>query len=1130
MIQFILGKSGTGKTTLCIKQIVSALLDKGESRPLVFLVPEQATYQAERAILSSPGLTGFSRLSVLSFQRLAFLLHGKNLAGSQLTPSARQMIITRLLMQNSDKLQVFGSASKKPGTISGVARIITELQHYSKSPQDINELIQKFSQEGFQDSSRLKFADINLIYTEYLNFIDSRFINPDSHIKLARQAVADAEFLKNAVVWVDGFAGFTTSEMELLIEVVKTSALTKIAICLDPDSINVGYPEVQPLEASSMFSLTERTYCRIVELLRQAKVPLADPVILRQPFRFKKSRALAHLEKNIFTISPAQKISAENDIEIVSAAKPRIEVEFVARQIQILVRQKNYRWRDISVITPDIETYRHYITAIFGDYNIPFFLDRRRGLQQYPAVELISSAIKIATGRFSTSDVFNFLKCDLVPSVTRREVDVFENYCLAFGIDSKDFLSGSDWEYARKDDPDFDQAQINGIRHRALDELFCFRASLQSFTETDAVEFCRVFLEFLDKIHLKDTLNRWIQLAVESSDNELAQTHQQFVSKFARIITEFLEIFKHYPISISDCGSVIISAFSQMTLALIPPGLDQVLVGSIERSRHPDLKAVFLVGTSQRLFPSAVSYDNILSEKDRDVAESLGLKLSDSLTQKLIDRRYLAYIAFTRPAEKLYISYPLADEKGSEIQPCSLLEDIKSLFTDLSEHLYYRAPTASDIYSEHELAELLCSASPLQYDHLLPPMLADARLSELGEFVKNARAYDKRAELTDEFVKSFFIGDLQTSASRLASFAACPFKYFSQYILKLKPRRLFELEPLDLGQFYHACLENLFDSLYKRGENFASCSNEELARLVQVAIEGMKSENSFLRCFSNRSNHNRSIIESVSEMLVSAVTEISAIQKAGLFRQLASEVAFSNKSQLPPYTLELSEGRKVNIHGKIDRIDVFRQDGQNLALIFDYKKSEKPMDYSLIAAGLDVQLLIYALALKGRSLPGCENIQPIGAFYLPIEKWPQSRDLYDVPNQLGKIARKPKGFFDGSFYQLLDNNIDSGYSRFYNFRYIKKDESVYGSYETTSAFRPEDFESFFKFALKKIKAISRDILAGTITVTPYRLAKKTPCAYCNYKSFCRFDWQIKGYREISKKEKSELFEQGGSCE
>ena len=113
-VQFILGRSGTGKTSYCINSIINALAGPSEQQ-LILLVPEQATYQAERAILTDDRIAGYNRLHVLSFDRLQFLLSGKNTARPAISRIGRQMIVHRLLRDNKSKLKIFDSSVPRPG-------------------------------------------------------------------------------------------------------------------------------------------------------------------------------------------------------------------------------------------------------------------------------------------------------------------------------------------------------------------------------------------------------------------------------------------------------------------------------------------------------------------------------------------------------------------------------------------------------------------------------------------------------------------------------------------------------------------------------------------------------------------------------------------------------------------------------------------------------------------------------------------------------------------------------------------------------------------------------------------------------------------------------------------------------
>lgn len=208
-MQFILGRSGSGKTSYCTKAIVNALLKPDGQQPLLFLVPEQATYQAERAILSDKTIAGYNKLHVLSFDRLQFWLTGKNTARPELSRIGRQMVIQRILRDNQSKLPIFRQSANCPGLGRQIADIIAELHQYAKTPDDIEQLLSELRKDEKNNLAIQKFTDIALIFKEYVQFIEGKFIDPDVQLTRACRAVANADFIKGAKLWVDGFAGFT---------------------------------------------------------------------------------------------------------------------------------------------------------------------------------------------------------------------------------------------------------------------------------------------------------------------------------------------------------------------------------------------------------------------------------------------------------------------------------------------------------------------------------------------------------------------------------------------------------------------------------------------------------------------------------------------------------------------------------------------------------------------------------------------------------------------------------------------------------------------------------------------------------------------------------------------------------
>jgi len=1135
-IQFILGRSGTGKTRYCIRSIVDALLEQGEQK-LILLVPEQATYQAERAILADERIAGYNRLQVLSFDRLQFLLVGKNTALPRLSRLGRQMIVHRILRNNQSKLQLFGVETTWSGLSRQMAGIITELHQYAKTPEDVEWLLRELAKDERHYLAFLKFSDIALIFREYLKFIEGDFIDPDTQLMRACGAVATSNLTRDAELWIDGFAGFTTAEFVILAELLKVVRDAHIALCLDPSNIDLKNPDIEKLDEVGMFNPTERVYCDLFELVKKSKLKLDEPLILDRAIRFSQCRELAHLERHIFELK-ASKISASDNIQIISAPNERAEVQFVCRRILQLVREKDFRYRDIAVIASDIDRYEHYIRAYFEDYDVPYFIDKRRPLNQHPLVQLVSSALRAVTGGFMYSDIFTYLKADLIP-IKSYDIDLLENYCLAFGVSARDWQSDKPWYFAGPDDERFDERRVNDIRMKVSKPLLKLQDRLcpadEQVKNLDPEEFTQVIFHFLDQLDIKDAIGDWIKRANKKKDLSTADEHQQLYNQFTDIFDELVEVFAGQTMTAEDYLAILHSAFSQMTLAFIPPALDQVLVGSIERSRHPDLRAVFLIGATQRQFPAPVVSDSVLTDDDRIAVESADFTLAATSSRTLAERQYLAYIAFTRPSEYLWVTYPSVDDKGAAVVRSQFIGDLESLFESLNEEsIGGKAFGFEDVYNETELAEMLCSrlgrdcflpesADNSRYEELLDAICSDKELAELSSKVLYVLNYDNHALLVADVVKELYGPRIESSATRLGTFAACPYQYFARYTLELKERQEFKFEPLDLGAFYHRVLDVLLKRLDEKGKDFASIDDSELIELLIDEIENLTKKDSFISNFVSRRGYNEFIINSAGKVLEDCVMATAQMVRAGSFRPKFSEVSFGKagdtRETLGNYELILPDKCELSLDGKIDRLDFTYIGDKKLALIFDYKRRETTFSWAEFYHGLDMQLPIYMLAVYNAADVGIRNV--VGAFYVPIEVSPKKAALDELSGRDDSFDHKAKGIFDGQFYLQLDGRMDSGWSRFYNF-YVSTKDQQYGNYAKSGVLKSDDFEKVLQFAERRVFQLTQEIVSGKIDISPYRLGHVSPCSYCKYKPVCRFDWQINDYNFIESLSKSEV--------
>lgn len=1168
-VQFVLGRSGTGKTSYCVRSIADALLEPSD-QPLLFLVPEQATYQAERAILSDPRIKGYNRLHILSFDRLQFMLLGKSTARPSISRIGRQMIVHKILRDNLDELQIFGPSALLPGFAREMASTITELHQYAKNDEDIEGLIKyllaggrrtedgEWSAEGSLFAARpsnsnrlsaLKFADIGLVFRKYTEALRDKFVDPDAQINVARRAVGKSPVIKGARLWVDGFASFTGGEMALLLEVFKAVDQAHMALCVDAGDVGIGVPDDGAATRAGLFEPTARTYRDMLGRFAEAKIDVVKPLILNHVGRFAKCPALAHVEQNVFRLG-AGKAEAHGDIRLVAAPSLRLEIQFVGRQILSLVSDKGYRYCDIAVVASDLGQYEQYVRAYFEDYGIPFFIDKRKPLSQHPVIELVCAALQTVTSGFNPADLFAYLKTDLVP-VENAQVDLLENYCLAFGVSGRDWLSGEPWRFKEPKDDQFDEDEIDRIRKDAVRPLLEMRETLCPGGDLDkklnASEFTRVIFTFLDRLQVRRTVGQWVTEAQQQGDPAAADEHRQFFDAFVDIFDTLVEIFDGQEMPVQDYFGLAASAFSQMTLAFIPPKLDQVLVGSIERSRHPNLKAIFLLGATQKQFPIPLAHSGLLSDEDRDVAEGADFELAPSSTQSLIDRQYLAYIAFTRPSRFMCVSYPCVDEKGSPIMRSHFIDELQSLFDDVAEeYLADNLLTLGEVQSRPELGELLScrlgrdvflpAGTDKGLSGLLRAMQGDGEYAEMSRLIVSALGYENRAGLEPSVAKDLYGRSLHGSATRLGMFAACPYKHFVRYVLDLKPRREFKLEPLDQGLFYHRILDALQKRLRAEKTDFATIERDRLLQLLHDETARLMESDPFISQFISRSAHNEFVIASAGRMLEEFVVGMSEMVRAGAFRPILSEAPFGRPGegagQLGRFDLPLPDGLTLSLDGKIDRLDVAQIDGRRVALVLDYKRTGWGANFNWcdFYHGLDVQLAIYMLAIRHAGAGIADDIA--GALYMPIETPPETATLSELSEgEPRKFPYKARGILNGAYWSHVDPNA-SGYSRYYNFYVKKKDNDPYGHYPTSNMLKPGHFQRLLEWSKAGLQRLAMDILSGRIDARPYHRGAERACTNCEYTGVCHFDWQINEYQFLRSVGKNDLiaeFDRTGSA-
>lgn len=1120
-LHFILGRAGTGKTRYCLDSIRRELLADPEGPPLILLVPEQATFQMERALVTAPDLRGSIRAQVLSFRRLAWRV-GQEVGGltrPYISDLAQHMILRRLLERHEGELQILHrGAWRQPGFVAELAAALQELKRYRLSPADLRQVSTSLQAQDRHSPLALKLHDLALLWEEMEKALAPRFLDPEDTLELLAANLLQAPSLRGAEIWVDGFIGFTPQEYAVLESLLKVCRCVHIALCLDSRELQ------KPVLEGDPFYPTRETLARLKDLVHRLEVPVDPPAVLDKevPYRFLLAGELAHLERNFFHPAAPAWEGPVNHVRLLAATDRRAEVEGVAREIIHLCRTRCYRWRENALLVRDLELYRDLIANVFADYDIPFFIDAKRPLIQHPLVELVRAALETVAQNWAYDPLFRFLKTDLVP-MSREEVDILENYVLAHGIRGSRWLDGRPWTYRRRYTLDEETAtaedssdleRINDLRDKVVTFLGPLDRALRQ--ARNCREMTLALYNLLLRLKVPEQLESWRSRAMAVGLWDEAQEHAQIWETVVQTLEQLVEILGEEALTLDEYTKVLTAGLEGQRLGLIPQGLDQVLVTSLDRSRHPEVRAAFLLGANEGIFPARPAALGFFKDAEREELEQKGLNLAPGSTRRLLDEQHLVYIALTRSREFLYLSYALADEEGRALRPSPVIGRLKALLPGLRETFLGAEPDLQGASPLNLIARPAPALSHLagRLRQLVAGRTPDPVWFEVYNWARQHPLYRQHLEkiitaifyanreepLQPEVSRALYGETLKTSVSRLERFRACPFAHFLGDGLRLKERQRYKLVPPDLGQFFHAALKELAETLEREQLDWSRLEVGQCQQLCReiVAELAPRLQNEILLSTARY----RYLTRKLEQTLERAAAVLAKEARYSTFRPAGLEVAFGPRGQLPPLRITMPGGQVLEISGRIDRVDVAPGQQGLWVRIIDYKSSSTDLKLAEVYWGLKLQLLTYleVLLTHGQDLLG-QPCLPAAVLYFPVinplvrSSGPsQDRDIEE--ELLKKFKMKGLLLGDPGALSLMDN------------RWPQPSPLLPGS--KSSILSPEQFALLRQHMRRILEDTGRQILEGVISISPYRRKGSSPCPHCPYRQVCGFDPLLPG--------------------
>ncbi|MCZ8511163.1 helicase-exonuclease AddAB subunit AddB [Paenibacillus filicis] len=1157
--RFVLGRAGTGKTAYCHREIKERLLESPSGRPMIWLVPEQATFQAEYALVSSPELGGTLRAQVLSFRRLAWRVM-QEVGGTARLPideTGKKLLLHSIIHKQKDKLRRFNTSADQMGFLDGLNQLFTELKRYCVSADGLAQFWQeRTKKEGVFRGGGLddKLHDLQLLYGEFESELSRLYLDGEDYLTLLAQQVQQSEYVCGSEVWVDGFHGFTPQEFDVLVKLAACADSVTLTLCLDRD-----YPAGSQPHELDLFHPTARTLLQLRRRLDEHGIQVMPPVVLpsEPPVRYRSSPMLAYLEshwddrvKQPYTPSQEERF-APASVHLSATVNRRAEVEGVARDIVRLVRDEGLRWRDIAVSVRDAQAYGDLLAGTLTDYGVPHFFDQKRTVMHHPLVELIRSSLEALRTNWRYDPVFRCVKTgfflpfgqsrdketELI--IDKHAMDQLENYVLAFGIQGSRWTASEDWRYSyrtslEQDDEQMREAEqaflrkINACRRLIADPL----AALHSAMKRQATVKERVegLYELLVSLRVPDRLEAWSQSALRDGQAEKAREHAQVWDRVMDMFDQLVELMGDESISLDLFSELIETGFESMKLGLVPSTLDQVLIGSMDRTRSGQVKHVFIVGVNEGIMPARMTENGVLSEQEREQLTETGLTMAEGSRRKLLDELFLIYCAFCTPSQGLWLSYSLADEEGKTLLPSDVLRQVKKLFPQLKERLLLNDPQSSSALTEqmeyvaHADKSLSLLAVQLKMWMKGVPMSGVwwsvynwfARQPEyagaLSRMLEAVTYSNRAAELPPETSRELYGDLIRTSVSRMERFVACPFSQFASHGLRLQERRVFRLEAPDIGQLFHAALSMFADTAIKEGADWGAMSPEQVRDRAALVVDLLtpKLQGEILLS----SKRYRYIARKLTQVVGQAALMLGEHARRSEFQPIGLEVGFGTGQPIPPLFYELNNGVSMELRGRIDRIDRADTERGTLLRVIDYKSSSKPLNLTEVYYGLSLQMLTYLdVILTHAPVWLGKEAMPAGVLYFQVHN-----PVLNASNRLSVEAAakeikkkfKMKGLLrdDPDIVRMMDSGLiqSSGYSELLPAA-IKSDGSFYKS---SSVATDGQWDTLRRYVKRTIRDIGSSMTDGCIDIAPYRMGQATACMNCAYRPVCQFDAQLEG--------------------
>ena len=1089
MLTLILGPSGSGKSVRLREEL---RLRAEAGKRSILIVPEQFTSSTEGALYHTLGDTLSGYVESYSFTSLAQTLLRRygGAAVPTLTEAGRTVLVRRAMDEMLDKVVYYSRQRRSTAFCQKAAETIDELKSAGIRP----ETLAVYASAPGADHDKL--AELALIYGSYESLLAGTAMDPSDQVRRAAQ-VAEPDFFAGCAVYIDEFDTFNESKRALVSAMLAAADVT-VALCCD------GLNELDG--GMGLFSGARRVANGLMAMAQRAGVP-CHVEHLSEDLRHKDSPALTELSLLLAdpTYLPEQTAQEkEPSIVYYCADSRQQEAKAVAAAVKAKARA-GIPYGKMAVVCRTAETYLPAIQYEFRLQDIPLFFDEPTTPENTAPARAVHAALELLRGGITTGAVLRLVKTGLT-SLSEKALCALENYAYTWPLRTSDWRqpftrnpSGYTDRFSEQDQSDLKNAEE--ARSFLIPKIEKF---MERSRDAGVERLTRQIYFFLQELGAEQAITSLTEEL--RSQGELPGADEAL--REWNVVTSLLDQMVRLlpgddPITPAEYDDLFTLLLRTTDLGHIPQSMDSVIFTTAGRMRLPETEAVFVLGLAEGEFPQTPGDTGLLTHSDRDAMIAQGAELPDCFENRVIREQVCFYKALTAPQHFLWLSWP----GGAAGMPVSAaLAPVLELL-----NVPQAAVNPADMAATPAAAlDLLGS----EWQHNTPRRAAvedalkklEGTSRSVPGFAAVQRAAKREPEKVDDTrtLERLLGSGIRISPTRFEKYVSCPFGYFMQYVLGVRPRQKAELAPNISGTLTHWVLEK---ALRRGGERFVSLSPEQIRALVEALVKEYADAN-----LPGAGTRMQYLLQRISRNLEELLSFIQRDMRQSGFRPVAFELRIDDRPdeknpdapRVDPVTLEDGAGHTVRVVGTVDRVDAMTLGEKTYLRVVDYKTGSKEFDLREVYCGLDCQMLLYLFTLERNGEPLFPGATAAGVEYLLADPSQKSAARPKEDPEAGEPARTYplEGLLldEPSIYHAMDTHASG------NFVPLAFSDKT-GEPTTASAKKGladrEKLERIRDHLDELLLEMARSLYSGKIEASPLAPGGKSPCVWCDYRAVCR---------------------------